>query len=167
MSKPFVKYTKPKKKRKLKILFNLFSFCPLEDADYNCFISFRYYKKPNEEFFAWAYTIKSNNEIITQDRVKVPFHVGISEFSLVYTAINRVFDYFISNGLTEAKINLFSESPLILDQMAGNVKINPKAHCADLAWEIQDKIVEFYNLRLNFITRTANLENYNYIKELS
>ena len=166
MSKPFVKPKKFKPKKKLKILFNLFSFCPLEDADYNCFISYRYRQRKSEEFFAWAYTIKSKNEIIKQDRIQVPYHECISEFSLTYTAINRIFDYFISNGLTEAKINLFCESPLVLDQMAGNVKINPKSYCVDLAWEIQDKIIEFYNLRLNFITRTANIENYNYIHEL-
>lgn len=103
MSKPFVKPKKFKPKKKLKILFNLFSFCPLEDADYNCFISYRYRQRKSEEFFAWAYTIKSKNEIIKQDRIQVPYHEGISEFSLTYTAINRIFDYFISNGLTEAK----------------------------------------------------------------
>jgi hypothetical protein len=166
MSKLFVKPQRPKRKKKLNIIFNLFSFCPLEDADYNCFISFRYYQRKNEEFFAWGYTIKSKNEIIKQDRSQVHYHEGISEFSLTYTAISRIFDYFISNDLVEAKINLFSESPLVFDQMAGNVKINPKAYCADLAWEIQDKMVEFYNLRLNFITRTSNIDNYNYIHEL-
>jgi hypothetical protein len=166
MSKPYVKPVRYKKKKRLNIIFNLFSFCPLQDADYNCFISFRFSRRKQQEFFAWAYTIKSKDKIIKQDRSQVLFYEGISEFSLTYTAINRIFDYFISNDLLEAKINLFCESPLIFDQMAGNVKINPKAYCADLAWEIQDKMVDFMNLRLNFITRTANIENYNYIHEL-